>query len=108
MIGTAIGINLLVPRIPLVAGCALSILDVLLILLFYRPKRSMKGLRIFEMGVMALVLGVTICFCIELSLIKNTPVGEVFRGYLPSSAIIQATGSVFSEANNQRTILTFL
>jgi metal iron transporter len=97
VIGTAIAINLLIPQIPLVAGCALSIFDVLLILMFYRPNGSMKGLRIFEMGVMALVLGVVICFCIQLSLIKDTTAGEVFRGYLPSSAIVQAAGSVFSD-----------
>ena len=74
------------------AGCALSILDVLLILLFYHPNGSMKGLRAFEMFVMALVLGVVICFCIQLSLIKDTSIGEVFRGYLPSSAIVQSDG----------------
>lgn len=92
VIGTAIAINLLIPKIPLVAGCALSIVDVLLILLFYKPNGSMKGLRAFEMFVIALVLGVVICFCIQLSLIKDTSVGEVFRGYLPSSAIVQSEG----------------
>lgn len=92
VIGTAIAINLLIPKIPLVAGCAISIFDVLLILLFYRPNGSMKGLRAFEFFVMALVLGVVVCFCIQLSLIKDTSVGEVFRGYLPSSAIVQSEG----------------
>lgn len=92
VIGTAIAINLLIPKIPLVAGCALSIVDVLLILLFYKPNGSMKGLRAFEFFVMALVLGVVVCFCIQLSLIKDTSVGEVFRGYLPSKAIIQSEG----------------
>jgi metal iron transporter len=92
VIGTAIAINLLIPKVPLVAGCALSIVDVLLILLFYKPNGSMKGLRAFEFFVMALVLGVVICFCIQLSLIKDTSVGEVFRGYLPSKAIIQSEG----------------
>ena len=92
MIGTAIALNLLVPQIPLVAGCAISIVDVLLILFFYRPNGSMKGLRAFEFFVMALVLGVVVCFCIQLSLIKDTAVGEVFRGYLPSSAIVQSQG----------------
>ncbi len=74
------------------AGCAISIFDVLLILLFYRPNGSMKGLRAFEFFVVALVLGVVICFCIQLSLIKDTSVGEVFRGYLPSSAIVESNG----------------
>ncbi|KAE8451510.1 hypothetical protein EG329_003583 [Mollisiaceae sp. DMI_Dod_QoI] len=92
VIGTAIAINLLIPQIPLVAGCALSIVDVLLILLFYSPNGSMKGLRAFEMFVIALVLGVVVCFCIQLSLIRDTSVGEVFRGYLPSSAIVQSQG----------------
>jgi metal iron transporter len=54
----------------------------------------MKGLRAFEMFVIALVMGVVICFCIQLSMIKDTSVGEVFRGFLPSSAIIQSQGSV--------------
>merc|ERR1712000_408950 len=84
--------NLLIPQIPLVAGCALSIVDVLLILLFYKPNGSMKGLRAFEMFVVALVLGVVICFCIQLSLIEDTPVGDVFRGYLPNSAIVESKG----------------
>lgn len=92
VIGTAIAINLLIPQIPLVAGCALSIVDVLLILLFYKPNGAMKGLRTFEIFVMFLVLGVVICFCIQLSLIKNTSVGEVFKGYLPSSALVQGQG----------------
>ncbi|EHK99511.1 putative Manganese transporter SMF1 [Glarea lozoyensis 74030] len=44
------------------------------------------------MFVMVLVLGVVICFCIQLSLIENTSVGEVFKGYLPSSAIVESDG----------------
>jgi metal iron transporter len=77
-----------------VAGCVLSILDVLLILLLYRPNGSMKGLRAFEFFVVALVLGVVICFCIQLSLIQDTSVGEVFLGYLPSSAAFESQGYV--------------
>ncbi|OBT74520.1 hypothetical protein VF21_06951 [Pseudogymnoascus sp. 05NY08] len=90
VIGTAIAINLLIPQIPLVAGCAISILDVLLILIFYRPSGSLKGLRAFEFFVMALVLAVVICFCIQLSLIKDTSVGSVFRGYLPSKELVES------------------
>ncbi|TFB07799.1 Manganese transporter SMF1 [Trichoderma ghanense] len=92
VIGTAIALNLLIPKLPLVAGCALSILDVMAILVFYRPDGSMKGLRVFEFFVLLLVLGVVICFCIQLSLIKHTSVGEVFKGYIPSSAIVQSNG----------------
>ena len=52
----------------------------------------MRGLRVFEYGVMALVLGVVVCFCIELSLIRVTNVGSLFRGFLPSSALVQSEG----------------
>ncbi|PQE12192.1 metal ion transporter metal ion transporter protein [Rutstroemia sp. NJR-2017a BVV2] len=92
VIGTAIAINLLIPQIPLVAGCALSILDVLILLIFYPGNGEMKRLRYFEMFVAALVLGVVVCFCIQLSLIQDTSVGEVFRGYLPSKTIVQSQG----------------
>ncbi|QSZ35010.1 hypothetical protein DSL72_007872 [Monilinia vaccinii-corymbosi] len=92
VIGTAIAINLLIPQIPLVAGCALSIFDVLLLLLFYPGNGEMKRLRYFEMFVVGLVLGVVICFCIQLSLIQNTAVGEVFKGFLPSTAIVESKG----------------
>ncbi|KAI1157973.1 natural resistance-associated macrophage protein-domain-containing protein [Nemania serpens] len=92
VIGTAIAINLLIPAIPLVAGCALSILDVFAILFFYRPQGSMNGLRLFEVFVMLLVLTVVVCFAIQLSLIQDTAIGEVFRGYLPSNVITKSEG----------------
>lgn len=95
MIGSAIALNLLL-KIPLVAGCALTMVDVLVILIFYSPNGSMRRLRAFECFVMALVLGVVVCFCIQLSLIQNTSVGEVFRGYLPSSTIIHGQGIYLS------------
>jgi metal iron transporter len=75
-----------------VAGCAITLVDVLFLLIFYRPNGSMKGLRFFEYFVMGLVLAVVICFCIQLSLIRGQSVGEVFRGYLPSSAVVKGDG----------------
>ncbi|KAJ1327059.1 metal iron transporter [Microdochium nivale] len=92
VIGFAIALNLLVPAIPLVAGCAISILDVMLILLFYDPRGSIKGLRLFEFFIVALVMAVVVCFCIQLSLVHGTSVADVFRGYLPSSAITESQG----------------
>jgi len=92
VIGTAIALNLLL-HIPLVAGCAISIVDVIVILFFYRPGRSsMRGLRLFEFFVALLVIGVVVCFCFQLSLVRDTGVGEVFRGYLPSKALVQGQG----------------
>jgi metal iron transporter len=69
------------------------VLDVLIILAFYNPAgMSMRTLRIFEGGVALLVIGVVICFCFQLSLLKDVDVGEVFRGYLPSSALVRSKG----------------
>jgi metal iron transporter len=70
--------------------------DVLLLLLFYRPNGSMMHLRLFEYFVMSLVLGVMVCFCIQLSYIRGTSIGEVFKGYLPSSAIVEGDGIYLS------------
>ncbi|RYP52283.1 hypothetical protein DL768_002495 [Monosporascus sp. mg162] len=92
VIGTAIALNLLIPQLPLVAGCALSILDVMIILVFYRPQGSMRGLRAFETFVMLLVLAVVVCFCIQLSLIENVKPGEVFKGYLPNNSVTESQG----------------
>lgn len=49
----------------------------------------MRSLRLFEVFIMCLVLGVVVCFCIQLSLIRDTTVGEVFKGYLPSNSLIE-------------------
>ncbi|KAH6885423.1 metal ion transporter metal ion transporter [Thelonectria olida] len=92
VIGFAIGLNLLAPKVPLVVGCAISILDVMIILLFYRPHGSMRGLRVFEYFIVCLVLAVVVCFCVQLSLIEDTPVGHVFKGYLPSKALVEQKG----------------
>jgi metal iron transporter len=81
-------------KVPLVAGCAISIVDVLIILAFYHPSGSMRGVRLFEIFVALLVLAVVVCFCIELSLISVPDVGQLFRGYLPSDALIQPKGYV--------------
>lgn len=92
VIGTAIALNLLL-KVPLVAGCAISIVDVLVILAFYRPNGSMRGLRLFELFVALLVLGVVFCFCYQLTLIGDRATArEVFRGYAPSSALVESKG----------------
>jgi metal iron transporter len=95
VIGSAIALNLLL-HIPLVAGCAITLVDVFVILVFYRPNGSMLHIRIFEYFVMALVLGVVVCFCIQLSYVQNTSVGEVFKGYLPSADVIRGNGVYLS------------
>jgi len=54
----------------------------------------MRGVRLFEVFVALLVLAVVVCFCIELSLVKIPNVGQLFRGYLPSNALVQREGYV--------------
>jgi metal iron transporter len=49
----------------------------------------MRALRTFEFFVMVLVLGVVVCFAFELSKVK-APIGDVFKGYLPSSTLIKS------------------
>ena len=95
VIGSAIALNLLF-KIPLVAGCAITLVDVLLILLFYTPDGSLSRLRVFECFVAALVVAVVACFCVQLSLLKDTSVGQVFDGYLPSSAVVDGQGIYLS------------
>ncbi|KAI0998656.1 Manganese transporter [Podosphaera aphanis] len=90
--GTAIAINILIPKIPLVAACAMSIFDVLIIRALSSPDGSLKGLRFFEFFVMALVIGVAICFCVQLCLIRHPTIGEVLAGYLPSKRVFRSQG----------------
>ncbi|KAH8817044.1 natural resistance-associated macrophage protein-domain-containing protein [Xylogone sp. PMI_703] len=91
VIGTAIALNILSPKIPLVAGCAIAIADSIFILAFYRPDGSLRRLRIFELFVTAFVLGVFISFIIELSKISANA-GHVFKGFLPSRDIFVGQG----------------
>ncbi|KAK2049788.1 metal ion transporter metal ion transporter [Colletotrichum somersetense] len=46
VIGTATALHLLIPRLPLIACVVLTVLDVVFIVVFYRPDGSMRGLRI--------------------------------------------------------------
>lgn len=91
VIGTAIAINIIVPKIPLVGGCAISITDTLFILMFYKADGTLRRLRIFEMFVSVFIIGVFVSFCIELSLIA-APAAEVFKGFLPSREIFVSSG----------------
>ncbi|PMD64019.1 natural resistance-associated macrophage protein [Hyaloscypha bicolor E] len=91
VIGTAIAINLLNPKIPIIGGCAISVADTLFILFFYRPDGSLRKLRLFEIFVSIFVIGIFIMYCIELSYV-SAPVRDVFRGYVPSREIFVSDG----------------
>ncbi|ODV96205.1 hypothetical protein PACTADRAFT_56991 [Pachysolen tannophilus NRRL Y-2460] len=97
VIGTAIALNVLI-KVPLPAGVILTITDVLFVLMAYRPGSSLKFVKMFEYAVAVLVLAVVVCFCIELSYIPQQSVGKIFRGYLPSSEILQ-NGGIYTAAS---------
>uniref|UniRef100_A0A060SZS3 ARAD1C06358p n=1 Tax=Blastobotrys adeninivorans TaxID=409370 RepID=A0A060SZS3_BLAAD len=88
VIGTAIALNILL-HIPLMAGVVITIVDVILVLMAYRPGKGMAAVRIFEYVVAILVFGVIICFAVLLARIPSQDVGLIFRGYLPSKHVIE-------------------
>lgn len=97
VIGVAIALNILSGgRIPLAAGVAITMLDVIIVLFFYNRnpdgKNALTRTQIFEVAVAVLVLAVAICFAIELSKLSGVTAGEVFRGYLPSKTMVQNKG----------------
>ncbi|KAF3936075.1 hypothetical protein ABW20_dc0105113 [Dactylellina cionopaga] len=95
VVGSAIALNILL-KVPLVAGCAITILDTFIVLFFYNADGPVKRIRLFEIFVALLVFGVVICFAIELAHIENTPAGEVLKGYLPSKNVASGQGLYLS------------
>jgi metal iron transporter len=95
VVGTAISLNILL-NIPLPLGVVVTVIDVLLVLMAYRPNGGMKIVRYFEYMVSALVLVVVICFAIELSSIGPVDTGAIFRGFLPSKELTDTQGLYLS------------
>jgi manganese transport protein len=88
VVGSAIGLQLLF-GIPLVWGCLITALDVLLILLLQN-----KGFRYVEALVIALILTIGGCFLAELIFAKPDLHGVAF-GFLPSAGILQNKEMLF-------------
>ncbi|KAI8638657.1 natural resistance-associated macrophage protein-domain-containing protein [Parasitella parasitica] len=97
VIGSAIALNLLFPKLPLPAGVAITAVDVFIILMFYTEEAdepdndsansaSVRMVRFFEMFVMMLVAAVGICFIVELAWSDIVTV-DVFKGFLPTKEI---------------------
>jgi metal iron transporter len=91
VIGTAIALNILIPALPLAAGCVISVVDTLLILVFYSPTGELRNIRFFELFMSLLVAAVFVTICIALSMVEE-PAGEVLKGYLPSRDIFVGNG----------------
>lgn len=91
IIGGAIALNLLF-NLNIVIGVVITAFDVFFILLLYRPNGTMRGIRWFELSVSLLVLGVTVCFAVELAKTPNIDGKEVMRGFIPSGVIFSSDG----------------
>lgn len=92
VVGTAISLNILF-GLPLIVGVVLTVVDVLIVLMAYRPNGPLLFLRIFELFVSLLVAATVICFGIELYQVShdstiNFSTIEVLKGFLPNSSVV--------------------
>ncbi|SCV05552.1 LANO_0H10000g1_1 [Lachancea nothofagi CBS 11611] len=97
VVGTAISLNILF-NVPLPLGVILTVVDVLVVLMAYKPNGSLRLIRWFEMFVSLLVIGTVICFSVELFSVSIDNIGDVFRGFLPSKAVVEGDGIYLSLA----------
>lgn len=104
VIGSAIALNLLFPKLPLPAGVAITAVDVFIILMFYKEEAmdpgasveasSMRALRFFETFVMMLVGAVGICLTVILAYSDANAV-DVLKGYVPTREIFTDTQCLY-------------
>lgn len=90
VVGTAIALNILF-NIPLFAGVLLTVIDVIVVLMAYRPNGPLLFVRLFEIFVSILVLATVICFAIELFQVTKEPhfsALEVLKGFLPNEDVV--------------------
>jgi len=89
LLGSAIGLCLLFPKLPLWAGVVLTAADVIIFLSISNPSHSDgRPVKIFEYTIIALVF--TVFFCFIALLVKADPNwSQAFLGYLPDSRLFQ-------------------
>ncbi|KAH9487086.1 Iron transporter SMF3 [Psilocybe cubensis] len=90
LLGSAIGLCLLFPKLPLWGGVVITAADVLIFLFFADPSRSQgRPVRLFEYTIIGLVLAVFACFVVLL--VKASPDwSDVFMGYIPNKGLFQS------------------
>lgn len=89
LLGSAIALCMLFPKLPLWAGVAITAADVLVFLVLGSPSRYRKPSRVFEMTIMLLVLAVFACFI--LLIVKVSPDwSQAFLGFVPSAKLFDA------------------
>mmetsp|Transcript_460 Transcript_460/g.526 ORF Transcript_460/g.526 Transcript_460/m.526 type:complete len:658 (+) Transcript_460:322-2295(+) len=92
VVGTAISLNILFD-LPLLAGVIVTVVDVLIVLMAYRPKGPLLFVRIFESFVSILVAATVVCFAIELYQVSheegiNFSTWEVIKGFMPNEKVV--------------------
>nr|XP_018264409.1 metal iron transporter [Kwoniella dejecticola CBS 10117]OBR86567.1 metal iron transporter [Kwoniella dejecticola CBS 10117] len=88
LLGSAIALHLLFPKLPLFAGVLITAVDVMIVLVFFRSNSGRQGMLFFEIVIVSLVLAVFVSFMILLKL--TSPVWEdVFFGLVPSSTLVK-------------------
>lgn len=97
VVGTAIALNILF-GVPLGLGVVLTVVDVLIVLMAYKPNGSLNLIRWFEAFVSLLVVLTVICFSFELFYCDIGSVKDVFSGFIPSRAVIEGDGLYLSLA----------
>ncbi|KAG1787861.1 natural resistance-associated macrophage protein-domain-containing protein [Suillus plorans] len=89
LLGSAIGICLLFPKVPLWSAVLITGVDVFIFLIVGDPSRTGRPVRFFELVIILLVAMVFICFI--LLLVKVHPDWpQVFLGFVPSSGLFQS------------------
>src|SRR5829696_5303061 len=81
VIGAAIALNLLF-GLPLIWGVCITALDVLVVLSLQN-----RGFRYVEALVVALIIGVALCFAVEIWL-SAPPLGAVAAGFIPRTQVV--------------------
>lgn len=90
VVGTAIALNILF-KLPLFVGVIVTVVDVLVVLMAYRPNGPLTFIRVFEGFVSVLVAATVVCFGIELFQVGKEPdfsAIEVLKGFLPNDKVV--------------------
>ncbi|KAJ7103116.1 natural resistance-associated macrophage protein-domain-containing protein [Mycena belliarum] len=90
LLGSAIGLCLLFPRLELWHGVLITTFDVIFLLALRDPLRS-RPVRLFEFLIAGLVLSVLICMVIIITKVQ-VDWAQAFEGYLPSKFIFKTGG----------------
>ncbi|KIK49560.1 Nramp transporter [Suillus luteus UH-Slu-Lm8-n1] len=88
LLGSAIGLSLLFPKLPLWSTVLLTGFDVFIFLIIGDPSRTGRPVRFFELVIIILVAIVFVCFILLLVKVHpNWP--QVFLGFIPSEGLLQ-------------------